>query len=229
MDSIERICSLLDLAYGKKDFNPHNPPLDELILTILSQNTSADNCRKAYESLRERFSTWDRVRKADVHGIADAIRSGGLAEIKSARIKSILQQMYEAQGSLDLTFLEKMQTEEARDYLLKFDGVGPKTAACVLLFSLGRPVFPVDTHVHRIAGRLGIIDPKVSAEQAHTILEDMVLAYCARRNASEEETTDTVYSLHINMIAHGRRVCLARKPRCGVCSLRGDCDYYART
>jgi endonuclease-3 len=212
---IERICDLLDLAYGKQEFRPHNSPLDELVLTILSQNTTAANCRQAFASLRERFPAWEDVRKADVREIARAIYSGGLSEIKSVRIKAILQAIYEAQGSLDLDWLRDVSTREARDHLLRFSGVGPKTAACVLLFSLGRPVLPVDTHVHRVSKRLGLIGPKVSAEKAHELLQKMV-------------PEERVYSFHINMVSHGREVCVAGTPKCMICVLREDCDYFAR-
>jgi endonuclease-3 len=222
MDRIERICDLLDSAYGKQVFSPHNPPLDELVLTILSQNTTGENCRRAFSSLRGRFPTWNGVRLADEREIADAIRCGGLADTKSVRIKTILQEIYGVQGNLDLAWLGNAGTDEAWDYLLRFNGVGPKTAACVLLFSLGRPVLPVDTHVHRVSLRLGLIGPKVSAEKAHEVLQQMVIA------AGTSDATDRVYSFHINMITHGRRVCVAGTPKCSICVLKESCDYFAR-
>ena len=222
MSRIERICDLLDSAYGKHSMGRdlksrpiRGGPLDELVLTILSQNTTARNCRQAFRVLSERFPTWDDARTGDEREIARAIHSGGLSQIKAARIKTILQQIYEAQGNLDLSWLARVGSEEARDYLLRFRGVGPKTAACVLLFSLGRPVLPVDTHVHRVSKRLGLIGPKVSAQQAHKILQDMVPA-------------ERIYSFHVNMVTHGREVCVAGTPKCPVCVLKGDCDYVGR-
>ena len=215
MGNIERICDLLDRAYGKQEFSPHNPPLDELVLTILSQNTTAGNCRQAFASLRERFTSWDAVRTADEGEIARAIHCGGLSRIKAARIKTVLRQIHEEHGSLDLSWLHQQSSREAINWLLAFEGVGLKTAACVLLFSLGRPVLPVDTHVHRVSGRLGLIGEKVSAEKAHELLQAIV-------------PEERVYSFHINMVNHGRQVCLARVPKCGICALRKECDYFAR-
>jgi endonuclease-3 len=216
MSKIERICDLLDAAYGKQVMEPGRPPLDVLVLTILSQNTSSKNCHQAFASLRERFPTWEDVRIADVRNIADAIRPGGLAEVKAPRIKSILQQIYEAQGNFDLSWLETRDSKEIKDYLLSFYGVGPKTAACVLLFSLGRPVLPVDTHVLRVSKRLGLIDKKVSADEAHEILQKKV-------------PEQRIYSLHLNMIHHGREICVAGIPKCSICLLKEDCDYFAES
>jgi len=201
------VCDLLDAGYGEAEWEPHNPPLDELVLTILSQNTTSANCRAAFIELRSRFPTWQAVAEAPAERIADAIRSGGLARIKAPCIKAILQQM----GSLDLTWLSEAPVEEARRFLEGFGGVGPKTASCVLLFSLGKPVLPVDTHVYRVAWRVGLI-PKVGAEKAHDLLTGQVPA-------------ERVYSFHMNMVRHGRSVCKARRPRCGDCALSGVCDY----
>ncbi len=147
--------------------------------------------------------------------IADAIRPGGLANRKAPRIRRILQQIYERQGSLELDWIADAPSADAIDYLLAFDGVGRKTAACVLMFSLGRPVLPVDTHVHRVAMRLGLIG-KCSADEAHDLLGAMV-------------PPERVYSFHMNMVAHGRQVCHARRPECPRCVLRGLCDYYRST
>lgn len=216
MSRIERVCDLLDTAYGRQEFKPQHPPLDELVLTILSQNTTGKNCLKAFQSLKISFPEWDHVRTADESDIARAIHSGGLSVVKAARIKAILRQIYEAQGNLDLSWLAGTDSREAMDYLLSFHGVGPKTAACVLMFSLGRPVLPVDTHVRRISMRLGLIGPKVSAEQAHELLQQIV-------------PDERVYSFHVNMLAHGRRVCAAERPKCDICILKEDCDYFART
>ena len=229
MSKIERICDLLDAAYGKLELRPGRPPLDELILTILSQNTNRENCQAAFASLRERFPAWEDVRTADEREIADAIRPGGLEAIKAARIKAILQEIYESQGNLDLSWLASRDSREGRDYLLGFRGVGPKTAACVLLFSLGRPVLPVDTHILRVSKRLGLIGQKVSAEEAHEILQEMLMEAVSGRGRPERTTEEQVFSFHINMIRHGRAVCVAGIPKCSICVLREECDYFAGT
>ena len=215
MEIIRRIGALLEEEYGRPEFNPDLKPLDEFILTILSQNTSAANYRRAFASLRERFGTWDDVRQADVRDIEDAIRCGGLARIKAERIRASLDEIHVRYGKLDLDFLNEMSDEEARAFLMQFNGVGIKTASCVLMFSLGRPVFPVDTHVHRIAGRLGLIKPSVSAEEAHGVLQAMI-------------PDEIVYSMHVNLVTHGRRVCKAQNPACDVCPLLEMCSFGRR-
>jgi len=215
MDRIVRICELLNTAYGIQEFSPHNPPLDELVLTILSQNTTAANCHQAFASLRERFPTWDDVRIADEGEIARAIHSGGLSRIKSVRIKNILQEIHKTQGNLDLSWFEKTESKTISSYLLRFDGIGPKTAACVMLFSLGRPVLPVDTHIFRVSKRLGLIGARISAEKAHEMLQAIV-------------PNELIYSFHINMVLHGRQVCNSRMPLCGICILKEECDYFAQ-
>ena len=216
MEIIRRIGALLEEEYGRPEFSPDLKPLDEFVLTILSQNTSAANYRKAFAGLRDRFKTWDEVRRADVKDIEDAIRCGGLAKIKAERIKASLDEIYARYGKLDLDFLSKMSDGDARAYLMQFNGVGIKTASCVLMFSMGRPIFPVDTHVHRIAGKLGLIGPKVSAEEAHGILQDMI-------------PDEMVYSMHVNLVTHGRRTCKARNPACDVCPLLEMCSFGQRT
>jgi len=204
------VCDLLDAAYGEVKWERHNPPLDELVLTILSQNTTAANCRAAFDRLRVKFPAWEQVARAGVSEIAEAIRPGGLAEIKAPRINAILEQL-EALGSYDLSWLDKAPMDEARRYLENFHGVGKKTAACVLLFSLGKPVLPVDTHVYRVGWRVGLI-PKVGADRSHELL-------------AEQIPPERVYSFHINMVRHGREVCRARNPRHTDCVLYEVCDY----
>lgn len=210
---IERICGGLDACYGRKQWTEGKPILDELIYTILSQNTSARNCDEAFRILTERFRTWEAVMAAPVEEIASAIKCGGLANRKAPRIKRILEQIDERQGGLDLQWIANTPDSEALDYLLQFDGVGRKTAACVLMFSLGRPVLPVDTHVHRVAMRLGIIG-SVSADAAHDLLQEMV-------------EPERVYSFHVDMVTHGRQICHARGPECPRCCLKEECRYYA--
>ena len=211
-ERVGQIAGLLEEEYGRPAPRRKLRPLDELVLTILSQHTTDLNSGRAFDSLKQRFPTWDAVREADPAEIADAIRSGGLARIKAVRIKELLQHLWEERGSLDLDFLSQIDMGEAREFLLQLGGVGPKTAACVLLFSCGRPAFPVDTHVHRVARRLGLIDPEVSAEDAHRILEVVV-------------PPEDVYSFHINLVVHGRQVCKSQRPRCEVCILAPVCSY----
>jgi len=215
-DRVERILDLLADEYGRPEWRDGAPPLDELILTILSQNTASVNTKRAFARLRERFPDWDAVRRASVEEIADAIRVGGLADIKAARIKAALEKIYKDRGELELDWLQALDSCQACEYLLKLPGVGQKTAACVLLFSMHRPVLPVDTHVYRLSRRLGLVGPNVNVERAHRVLQDLV-------------PEDRVYEFHINMIRHGRRVCKAGKPKCSRCVLKGDCEYYAGT
>ena len=212
MRNIERICDLLESAFGKPKWNRHNPPLDELVLTILSQNTTAANCQRAFDNLRGAFPTWDDVRNAPVEKIADSIRTGGLSEIKAGRIRSILGQIHNQQGALDLEWLVDLSMEDATRYLLAFDGVGPKTAACVLLFSLGKPAFPVDTHVHRMALRVGLIPARTNAETAQKLLQEVV-------------PPARVYSFHMNAIRLGREICRPASPKCEICPLNRECDF----
>jgi len=199
--------------YGQPQWNPRLEPLSELVFTILSQNTSDVNRDRAWKRLKDRFPTWEEVLTADVEEIADAIRPGGLAEIKALRIKEALWTIEKERGALDLSFLKNMGVDEARDWLISLKGVGPKTAAVVLLFSLGMAAFPVDTHVHRVSQRLGLIGPKASREQAHRLLEELL-------------PPEIYYPFHLNMIAHGRQVCKAQNPRCEICVLQEHCDYF---
>jgi endonuclease-3 len=208
--SIVEIVQLLAKEYGSVTWRSHTDPLSELVVTILSQNTSDHNSRRAFDSLLGRFGSWEAVAGGSVEDIADAIKLGGLAKVKAPRIKKILEQIQEQRGSLDLMFLKKLPIAESKAWLQSLPGVGPKTAACVLLFSLGKPVLPVDTHIHRVAQRLGLIDSRISAEKAHEILGDMVPAR-------------DVYRFHILMIEHGRRVCKAQHPRCRECVLLKIC------
>lgn len=206
------MCELLEQEHGRPQWAGRNRVLDELILTILSQNTTAKNCNEAFRVLSERFVTWEEVRRARTEDIADAIRVGGLANRKAPRIKAILEQVYRRQGNLDLEWIAELPDQEAVRYLVRFEGVGRKTAACVLMFGLGRPVMPVDTHVHRVAERLGLIG-RMSTDAAHDALGRLV-------------PPDSVYSCHVNVVAHGRKVCRARNPRCAICVLNRECDYF---
>ena len=207
------MCDRLDDEYGLLEWRSHGEPLGALVATILSQHTSDRNSERAFDNLRRAFPTWDAVREAPVGEIADAIRAGGLADAKAPRIKSVLEAIHERRGETSLDFLGQMPTDEARAYLLEFYGVGPKTMACVMMFSLCRPVLPVDTHVFRVSHRLGLIEKRIGEAKAHAALEGLVSA-------------ERVYPFHVHMIRHGRRVCHSQRPRCGACVLRERCDYY---
>jgi len=204
---------LLVDSYGEQPDHPRLDPVAELVCTILSQNTNDVNRDVAFDRLRERFPTWEEVRDAPAEGVEAAIRPAGLGRQKAPAIQRALQRITEEHGEISLDFLEGMPLEDARKWLTQMKGVGPKTAAIVLLFAFGRPAFPVDTHVYRISKRLGLIGPKVSREKAHVLLEEIV-------------PPDLYYTLHLNLITHGRKICLARNPRCAQCTLAGLCDYY---
>lgn len=203
-------------AFGEPTWRNPLPPVDELVSTILSQNTNDVNRDRAFDSLREKFPTWEKVRDADTDEVIEAVRVAGLANQKGARLQNVLREITEERGSLDLSFLNDMPLEEARDWLTKFKGVGPKTAAIVLCFSLNRPAFPVDTHVYRVTGRIGLRPEKISVEQAHPYLEDVF-------------PPETYYAAHLNIIRLGREVCNARKPKCPICPVRELCDYEPKT
>lgn len=208
-----RIYELLIGEYGEPEWRQHLPPVDELVSTILSQSTSDTNRDKGFYALKERYSNWELVIDAPVEEIRDTIRPAGLANQKAPRIQNALRTVREETGEISLDFLNELSRDEAMDWLVALPGVGPKTASIVLLFAFGRPAFPVDTHVHRLTKRLGLIGPKVSADKAHGLLESMGDA-------------DTYYAYHLNLIRHGRQVCIARNPRCAVCFLQEECDYF---
>lgn len=200
-------------TYGKPDWRQHLPPVDELVSTILSQATSDVNRDKAFYALRERYPDWESVMNAAEDEIIATIRPAGLANQKGPRIQAALRHLNEEVGEISLDFLAEMPLERATNWLKRIKGVGPKTAAIILLFAFGRPTFPVDTHVHRITRRLGLIGPKVTADKAHIILQNI-------------GRPETFYSFHLNLIRHGREICLARKPKCDLCPLQAHCDYY---
>jgi len=203
-------------AFGEPLWRNPLPPVDELVSTILSQNTNDVNRDRAFDSLREKFPTWEEVRDANTEEVIEAVRVAGLANQKGPRIQGVLRAITEERGSLDLSFLKDMPIEEAHDWLTQFKGVGPKTAAIVLCFSLNRPAFPVDTHVYRLTGRIGLRPEKISVEQAHPYLESVF-------------PPETYYAAHLNIIRLGREVCNARKPNCPVCPVRDLCDYEPKT
>jgi endonuclease III len=193
---------------------PLLPVIDELVATVLSQHTSDVNSDRAFTQLKATFPTWEQVADASVTQVADAIRSGGIANRKARRIQQILAAIEAREGSLDLSRLHDMDDAAAERYLRGLPGVGPKTAACVLVFAMGRPAFPVDTHVHRIVRRLGWVPATANAGRAHQVLAPIVPPAIS-------------YDLHVAMIAHGRTVCRAARPSCGGCVLRDLCAYPA--
>jgi endonuclease-3 len=204
------IIELLRHEYGELPWRPHGDPMTELILTILSQNTSDANSGRAFARLRLRFSTWEALLGADPREIEEAIQVGGLARIKAPRIKAVVEGVWGRLGSFDLSFLREMPLAEAKAWLRSLPGVGPKTAACVLMFALGMPALPVDTHVYRVAWRLGLVSRQAGAEKAHELLEAML-------------APDEVYPFHMSLIRHGRRVCRAQRPLCSQCPLAPRC------
>ena len=207
---IVAICRRLRRAYGPVEPPPQMPVLDELIAAIVSQNTSDANSDAAYARLKQRFATWDALASAPLEAVKAAIRPAGLANRKAPRIRAIVQEICRRHGSASLEFLRRYPTQAAIEYLSQFPGVGPKTVACVMLFACRRAVLPVDTHVHRVARRLGLIASRTSAEQAHQQLGRLV-------------PPRLVLDFHIQLIRHGRHTCRARRPLCPECSLLELC------
>ena len=203
--------ALLDF-YGTPTWRNPLPAVDELVSTILSQNTNDTNRDRAFEALRRAFPTWEAVRDAEPQAVVAAIRPAGLANQKGPRIQQVLREITAQRGALNLDFLAELTPAEGRTWLLQFKGVGPKTAAIVLLFSLGKPAFPVDTHIYRVTGRIGLRPAQMSVEQAHEFLEGLL-------------PPQAYYAAHLNLIRLGREVCQARKPDCPRCPLRAWCDY----
>ncbi len=207
---LRAIALRLRKLYGAPPAPRRLPPLDELILTVLSQHTSDTNRDRAYADLRARFPSWDDVADAPLPAIARAVHRGGLGPTKAVRIRGILRALRERGLALDERALSRMRSRALWDLLVSLPGVGPKTAACVLLFSLDRPYFPVDTHVHRVARRLGLVDERADAVVAQEELQASV-------------PPGEMYALHMHLIRHGREVCIARRPHCSQCVLSSLC------
>jgi endonuclease-3 len=203
---IERLAGL----YGEPEPRPHGDPVAELILTVLSQNTADTNSGRAFTQLMRAYTSWDEMAAAPVEEIMQVIQPGGLAPQKAPRIKAILEAVKERSSDWSLPFLAGEPLEDARTWLRSLPGVGPKTAACVLLFALGRPAMPVDTHVERVSKRLGLIPWKLTTGQAHDALEAIV-------------QPESYYRFHMLLIKHGRRTCAARNPACARCPLEPEC------
>lgn len=198
--------------YGHPTWRPHLSPVGELVSTILSQNTNDVNRDIAYDALLERYPSWEEIRDANPDHVMKSIKTAGLANQKGPAIQNALKEISQERGKIELDFLKEMTSQEASDWLINLKGVGPKTAAIVLLFSLGMPAFPVDTHVYRVTGRLGIRPDKMSANKAHQFLADQF-------------KPETYYPVHLNIIRLGREVCKARKPKCKLCPLIEICEY----
>ena len=203
-------------AFGEPIWRNPLPAIDELVSTILSQNTNDVNRDRGFNALREKLPTWEAVRDAKTEDVIAAIRPAGLANQKGPRIQQVLRAITEERGSLNLDFLAGLPIEDARAWLMKFNGVGPKTAAIVLCFSLNMPAFPVDTHIYRVSGRTGLRPEKLTVEQAHPYLESIF-------------PPETYYAAHLNLIRLGREVCGARKPNCPKCPIIKLCDYKEKT
>ena len=204
------VMELLAREYGEFEWQPRYDPASELVYTILSQHTSDTNSQRAFDNLMKTFGSVQQIAAAEVGDIEKAIRTAGLFRVKAPRIKGVLNQVLGEVGSFDLSFLREMPLDEAKSWLRRLDGVGPKTAAIILCFSLGLPAMPVDTHIFRVAKRLGLIGQKVTADQAHDILEAMV-------------APQDVFAFHLYLINHGRKVCKALRPRCDRCVMAWGC------
>lgn len=211
----EEIERLLEVMYGPRVLRANGDPVSELVGTILSQNTSDVNTARSFGALRSRFATWEDVIEADTGEVSDTIKMGGLNKIKAPRIQAALQSIIDRHGSLDLEFLQEMSVEDAQAWLTAQNGIGPKTAACVLLFSLGKPAMPVDTHVGRVMTRLGVVPDKTSTMTKERILETLI-----------GDDSDRMYAVHVETITHGRQLCKAQRPLCEQCQLNHLCTYY---
>ena len=207
------VSTLLIELFGRPDWRPFLPPLDELIDCILSQSTSDTNRDRAFAALKEAFPTWEAVMNAPTEAVITAIKPAGLANQKAPRIQDVLRRIYAERGELSIDFLRDVPVPEAKAWLTSFHGVGPKTAAIVLCFAFQRPAFPVDTHIHRVGQRIGFLPEGISADNAHPVMEAIV-------------PPEDYFAFHLNMIRLGREICQARRPRCEVCPLTTYCDYY---
>jgi endonuclease-3 len=209
---VKHVTQNLEATYGVPVNDSSDDPLSELVLTVLSQSTTDINSRRAFENLKRRFPDWESARLARPSSIAAAIKSGGLANAKSLTIKNALNEIKKRRGELDLSFLKTSPVEEAREFLTSLQGIGPKTAACVLLFACDKKIFPMDVHILRIAKRIGMVPERFTDEQSHKRMEKLV-------------PTRKHYSLHVNLIRHGRQICRPQNPKCGKCPLVEQCDY----
>jgi endonuclease-3 len=209
------VAAALEKTYGRKVFKPHDG-MDELVSCILSQNTNDANRDRGFDALKARYATWAEVHHAPLHELIDTIRPAGLSNSKAPRIQFALAQILAERGDYNIDFLQDLPVDEAKAWLQNLPGVGPKTAAIVLCFGYGRAAFPVDTHVHRVGIRIGFLPEKISADDAHPVMEAIV-------------PPEEYYPFHLQMIYHGRAICKARGPLCERCPITAYCDYYRRS
>src|SRR5690606_12245437 len=207
------VAQLLREMYGYPNWRQSLPAMDELIDCVLSQSTSDINRDRAFDALKARYPNWEAVMNAPTQEVIDTIKPAGLANQKGPRIQNILRRIYAERGELNIDFLNDLPIDEAKAWLTSFDGVGPKTAAIVLCFAFNREAFPVDTHIHRVGQRIGVLPQGISADKAHPVMEAIV-------------PPDQYYAFHLNLIQHGREICQARRPQCERCPLTAYCDYY---
>jgi endonuclease III len=200
--------------YGEVPFSDKDP-MSQLVDIILSHRTRDEQTAAAWNNLLKRFGSWEAVRDAPTEQVQDAIANVNWPEVKAPRLQAIMRQITEERGNLDLNFLCELPVEEAAAWLNRFDGVGPKTTACVLLFSCQKPLLPVDVHVHRVSGRIGLIGKKVSADAAHTLLQALL-----------PQDARSIYNFHKALLRHGQRTCVFERPRCSKCPITDLCDYY---
>ncbi len=231
MKHCKKICailSLLEKAYGRVGPLRRTDPIDELVRTILSQNTQDKNSLGAFSILKNGFRNWECLLKADTGHIAGMIKHAGLANIKAVRIKGVLGEIKRREGSISLSLLKKISVKEGLDYLKSLKGIGPKTAACVLLFSFAKPVMPVDTHIFRVTKRLGLIAEDTDIDEAHEMLSGPP---DRRGNVSRAGMVPQglIYKFHLCIIEHGRRTCAAQRPRCRACVLYRLCKFEKKT
>ena len=211
-DKIKKIMALLGKTYGRPEPFTKDDPVDVLIRTVLSQNTTDKNSLKAFAQLKIVFKSWDEALADDARKIIAVIRHAGLEHIKAKRIKEILAEIKRREERITLSFLNIFTVKDASEYLESLKGVGPKTAACVLLFSFGKSVMPVDTHIFRVTKRLGLIAGNIDIEEAHKVLTNIVPKHL-------------IYEFHLGIIEHGRRTCKSQTPKCGVCVVYGLCKF----
>lgn len=207
-----KIAPLLEQEYGRKQWKRHDG-MDELISCILSQSTTDANRDRGFEALKAQYPTWEQAHHAPADELVETIRPAGLANSKAPYIQGSLDRIFEERGEYNIDFIEEIAVEEAKDWLQNLPGVGPKTAAIVLCFAYNRPAFPVDTHVHRVGKRIGLLPSKISANKAHEHMEAIV-------------PPEEYYAFHLQLIYHGRAICKARNPKCEECPIKQYCEYY---
>lgn len=210
LEVTERLTTLYGVAeWSRKD------PMSMLVDIILSHRTRDEQTAAAYDNLLQRFGSWEAVRDAPTEQVQEAIANVNWPEIKAPRLQALMRRITEECGRLNLDFLRDKSVEEGAAWLDRLEGVGPKTTACVLLFSCRKPILPVDTHVHRVSIRLGLIGSKVTADNAHNLLQALL-----------PDDAQTIYNFHKGLLRHGQRICVYDHPRCNRCVLTDLCNYY---